>query len=59
MDNPKNTKTKVIEVRVTEELDREFKAVVRAQGLTESQVIRGLVEEYIRDWEKTKNKESL
>lgn len=44
----KHTKTKQLEARITPELDREFKAVCKAQGLTESQVIRGLVEEYIR-----------
>lgn len=53
----KHTKTKQLEARITPELDREFKAVVRAQGLTESQVIRSLVEEYIRKYEKRKGEQ--
>lgn len=47
----KNNKTEVLEVRITPEMDKEFKAVVQKQGLTESEVVRGLVEGYIRKHE--------
>lgn len=50
----KNIKTKVIEVRITEEFDRELKRVAKEQNRTESEIVRGAVEEYIRIYEKRK-----
>ena len=54
MENPKNTKTNQIEARITEEMDRELKRVAREQKRTESEIVRGAVEEYLRTYEKRK-----
>lgn len=50
----KNTKTKAIEVRITEEFDRELKRVAKEQNRTESEIVRGTVEEYLRTYEQRK-----
>lgn len=49
-----NIKNKTLEVRITEELDVELKRVAKAQGRTESEIVRGAIEEYIRLYESRK-----
>lgn len=51
-DGKVNIKTARIDSRVTPEMEEEFKRICQRQGLTQSEVVRSLVEEYVRRFEK-------